>query len=280
MDNLMFSRLLSLSFHLLSIINYWWKCWIITNLVYKIGYCNQRDKTTLIVMLISSKVLSPCIKEYLSCDLTKPTKWVCAQQRLRSAWASAQTDLSLSWALTHFVGLVMLWLIYEHLAINYMHTESLILFLFFLRFFYFILFFYFFLQLVQIISASRLQRDTAIAKFVFSLNMVKTGLEKSTAQLTMASTPISGTDKVDICGMSSEFVSSSIPSWQIFTAHAQPFRGARDLAFCLKVPFDSLLVWAKSGGSSETVQMCRLAWIFAACIGDKYQIYLMRPIWW
>ena len=34
---------------------------------------------------------------------------------------------------------------------------------------------------------------------------------------------------------SSEFVSSSIPSWQTLTAHAQPFRGARDLAFCLKV---------------------------------------------
>ena len=33
---------------------------------------------------------------------------------------------------------------------------------------------------------------------------------------------------------SSEFVSSSIPSWQILTAHAQPFRGARDLAFCLR----------------------------------------------
>ena len=28
----------------------------------------------------------------------------------------------------------------------------------------------------------------------------------------------------------------------ILTAHAQPFRGARDLAFCLKVPLDSLLV--------------------------------------
>ena len=35
---------------------------------------------------------------------------------------------------------------------------------------------------------------------------------------------------------SSEFVSSSIPSWQILSAHAQPFRGARDLAFCMKVP--------------------------------------------
>ena len=78
---------------------------------------------------------------------------------------------------------------------------------------------------------------------------------------------------------SSEFVSSSIPSWQILTAHAQPFRGARDLAFCLKVPLDSLLVWASSGGSGETVRMRRLAWTFAARIGDKYQIRLMRPTW-
>ena len=71
---------------------------------------------------------------------------------------------------------------------------------------------------------------------------------------------------------SSEFVSSSIPSLQILTAHAQPFRGARDLAFCLKVPLDSLLVWASSEGSGETARMRRLAWTFAARIGDKYQI--------
>ena len=59
-----------------------------------------------------------------------------------------------------------------------------------------------------------------------------------------------------IWAASSEFVSSSIPSWKILTAHAQPFRGARDLAFCLKVPLDSLLVWASSGGSSDTAQDC------------------------
>ena len=76
---------------------------------------------------------------------------------------------------------------------------------------------------------------------------------------------------------SSEFVSSSIPSSQILTAHAQPFRGARDLAFCLKVPLDSLLVWASSEGSGETARMRRLAWTFAARIGDKYQIRLARP---
>ena len=77
---------------------------------------------------------------------------------------------------------------------------------------------------------------------------------------------------------SSEFVSSSIPSWQILTAHTQPFRGARDLAFCLKVPLHSLLVWASSGGSGETARMRRLAWTFAARIGDKYQIRLTRSI--
>ena len=79
---------------------------------------------------------------------------------------------------------------------------------------------------------------------------------------------------------SSEFVSSSIPSWQTLTAHAQPFRGARDLAFCLKVPLDSLLVWASSEGSGETERMRRLAWTFAARIGDKYQICLARPMYW
>ena len=77
---------------------------------------------------------------------------------------------------------------------------------------------------------------------------------------------------------SSEFVSSSIPSWQILTAHAQPFRGARDLAFCLKVPLDSLFVWASSEGSGETARMRRLAWTFAARIGDNYQIRLTRSI--
>ena len=75
---------------------------------------------------------------------------------------------------------------------------------------------------------------------------------------------------------SSEFVSSSIPSWQTLTAHAQPFRGARDLAFCLKVPLDSLFVWASSEGSGETARMRRLAWTFAARIGYKYQIRLTR----
>ena len=31
---------------------------------------------------------------YVSCLMTKPTKWLCTQRRLRSAWASAQSDQS------------------------------------------------------------------------------------------------------------------------------------------------------------------------------------------
>ena len=30
----------------------------------------------------------------LSRDMTKPTKWLCAQRRLKSAWASAPSDQS------------------------------------------------------------------------------------------------------------------------------------------------------------------------------------------
>ena len=86
-------------------------------------------------------------------------------------------------------------------------------------------------------------------------------------------------DTVAIWAPSSEFVSSSIPSLQILIAHAQPFRGARDLVFCLKVPLDSLLVWASSEGSGETARMRRLTWTFAARISDKYQIRLSRSIW-
>ena len=77
---------------------------------------------------------------HMSRDMTKPTQWLCAQRRLRSAWASAQSDqsslsaweklgclvthwahkrslwsdwvddqadLSLRWAHSHVVGFVM-----------------------------------------------------------------------------------------------------------------------------------------------------------------------------
>ena len=50
--------------------------------------------------------------------MTKPTKWLCAQRRLRSAWAStqsdAQADLSLRWVHSHIVGFVIRQLISDH----------------------------------------------------------------------------------------------------------------------------------------------------------------------
>ena len=81
----------------------------------------------------------------LSRDMTKPTKWVCAQWRLRSDWASAQTDQSsLSawrnlgplathwahsaqrrlWPDTHFVGFVMLRLIYRFMLLLVCRPEN------------------------------------------------------------------------------------------------------------------------------------------------------------
>ena len=87
----------------------------------------------------------------MSHDITKPTKWVCHQRRLRSPghppslirvftvrmkkawvlryplstqrrlwsdWADAQADLSLRWEHTHFVGFVMLRLIYWQTVIQ------------------------------------------------------------------------------------------------------------------------------------------------------------------
>ena len=41
---------------------------------------------------------------YLSHLVTKPTKWVCAQRRLRSVWASAQSDQSLRCPLEESLG--------------------------------------------------------------------------------------------------------------------------------------------------------------------------------
>ena len=114
----------------------------------------------------------------------------------------------------------------------------------------------------------------------YSLNGICTVKEVHSCALQASSVYSADLTRRDIKGNwapSSEFMSSSIPSWQILTAHVQPFRGARDLAFCLKVPLDSLLVWASSGGSDETAPMRRLAWTFAARIGDKYQIRLTGP---
>ena len=97
----------------------------------------------------------------LSHDMTKPTKWVWAQRRLRSAqasaqsdqtslsarkkawvlsyplnaqrrlwsdWADVQADPSLRWPHTHFVGSVMSWLNYV-LLLKSTCTQNLIEFL-------------------------------------------------------------------------------------------------------------------------------------------------------
>ena len=64
-----------------------------------------------------------------------------------------------------------------------------------------------------------------------------------------------------------------------FNCACPAIQRARDLAFCLKVPLDYLLIWASSEGSGETARMHRLAWTFVARIGYKYQIRLTRSIW-
>ena len=44
-------------------------------------------------METSTKLVPPVYN--MGRDMTKPTKWLCAQRRLRSAWACAQSDQSL-----------------------------------------------------------------------------------------------------------------------------------------------------------------------------------------
>ena len=44
------------------------------------------------VALVKNKWFSHVVAIQMSCLMTKPTKWLCAQQRLRSASASAQSD--------------------------------------------------------------------------------------------------------------------------------------------------------------------------------------------
>ena len=49
----------------------------------------------IVYMFLYTCILDIWVRVYMSCDMTKPTKWLCAQRRLRSAWASAQSDQSL-----------------------------------------------------------------------------------------------------------------------------------------------------------------------------------------
>ena len=61
------------------------------------GYMSLRH-----LILLSTFNVFPFQFEYhhqKSHDMTKPTMWLCAQRRLRSAWASAQSDQSLRCAI-------------------------------------------------------------------------------------------------------------------------------------------------------------------------------------
>ena len=49
----------------------------------------------IVYMFVYTCILDIWVRVYMSRDMTKPTKWLCAQRRLRSVWASAQSDQSL-----------------------------------------------------------------------------------------------------------------------------------------------------------------------------------------
>ena len=253
--------------------------------------------------------------------MTKPTKWLCSQWRLRLAWASAQSEQSSlcpqcaklffmriaktlirlgrcpDWSVfagrtCHFVGFVMKRLIFTVKILKIQTPENIAVnTLIWTRWLYH--------RVLHPKAADRMANSvdpdqtapleavwsgsTLFAQACLSKNLGTLSTCIPFVHLQSISPAVcalsSKTNKSYICGASSKFVSLSIPSWQILTAHAQPFRRARNLAFCLKVPLDSLLVWASSRGSGETARMRRLAWTFAARIGDKYQIRLTQPIW-
>ena len=49
----------------------------------------------IVYMFVYTCILDIWVRVYMSRDMTKPTKWLFAPRRLRSAWASAQSDQSL-----------------------------------------------------------------------------------------------------------------------------------------------------------------------------------------
>ena len=55
----------------------------------------EPERSEFLDKLRNNPVLLGKVKDHMSRDMTKPTKWLCAQRRLRSAWASAQSDQSL-----------------------------------------------------------------------------------------------------------------------------------------------------------------------------------------
>ena len=65
-------------------------------------YPGNRIKIIVGTFCLISKPI-PVRHEHLSRVMTKPTKWLCAQRRLRSAWASAQSDQRLRFAFNRWV---------------------------------------------------------------------------------------------------------------------------------------------------------------------------------
>ena len=49
----------------------------------------------IVYMFVYTYILDIWVRVYMSRDMTKPTKWLCAQRSLSSAWTSAQSDQSL-----------------------------------------------------------------------------------------------------------------------------------------------------------------------------------------
>ena len=65
---------------------------------------NAKLGVAIIIFQKLSKVAQQNNEDNLSCDMRKPTKWLCARRRLRSAWASAQSDQSLRCAHEESLG--------------------------------------------------------------------------------------------------------------------------------------------------------------------------------
>ena len=62
---------------------------------HKIDDLHPKMTIFITVIPILMRLFTFFVSNYTSRDMTKPTKWVCAQRRLRSACASAQSDRSL-----------------------------------------------------------------------------------------------------------------------------------------------------------------------------------------
>ena len=70
---------------------------LVTRLIYyRLIYYNLNVTVLKYNIMEKPTYIEPtCMQSYVSRLMTKPTKWLCAQRRLRSVWASTQSDQSL-----------------------------------------------------------------------------------------------------------------------------------------------------------------------------------------